>query len=75
MAQEQVDGDGGTLLDSVCVGFKVFIRFRVKFFLQEWLMKVVEPAFRKLLVNGLCWTLDIAAPGSAPNLPAPGARR
>jgi type 1 glutamine amidotransferase len=26
-----------------------------------------NPAFRKLLVNGICWTLGIAAPGSAPD--------
>jgi nicotinamidase-related amidase/type 1 glutamine amidotransferase len=26
-----------------------------------------NPAFRKLLLNGLCWTLGIAAPGSDPN--------
>ena len=25
-----------------------------------------NPAFRKLLLNGICWTLGIAAPGSAP---------
>jgi type 1 glutamine amidotransferase len=24
-----------------------------------------DPAFRKLLLNGICWTLDIAAPGAA----------
>jgi type 1 glutamine amidotransferase len=25
-----------------------------------------NPAFRKLLVNGICWALDIAAPAAAP---------
>lgn len=28
-----------------------------------------NPAFRKLLVNGICWTLDIAAPASPPAEP------
>jgi type 1 glutamine amidotransferase len=25
-----------------------------------------NPAFQKLLLNGICWALDIAAPGSPP---------
>jgi type 1 glutamine amidotransferase/nicotinamidase-related amidase len=34
-----------------------------------------NPAFRKLLLNGVCWALAIAAPGSeAGSTPAPGSR-